>query len=140
MELLIPSLAVILLTTAVIYYIMPLFAVTVLVGGSVLVLLATAYYHYTKFGVAEYERATWQFNLRKYAGLVMVAFILMAAYGFWALNNTSGAALPQLFAGAQSPALGPPMMPAVGGGFDTVMKRASSRVGELMRRGRISYD
>jgi uncharacterized membrane protein len=137
MELFIPSLSLLLVAVAVAFYVLPKFAPVILVSGSAVVLAIAIYFHLSKFGVAEYERATWYHNLRKYVAYVMIGAILLGAYGFYAMNNAgSSSPMPAITTPAM-PAIG---MPTVGGGFDSVMRTASSRIGELMRKGRISTD
>lgn len=131
MELFIPSLLFLLVGVAIAYFIIPTIAPTMLISGSVIVLIAALYIHYSRFGVMEYERATWQHNLKKYANWVVVAAILLGAYGFYAMNQTSSF--------ATSPALPEITMPTMsGGGYNALLKSASSRVNELLRKGRIS--
>ena len=134
MEILIPSLSLILLTVAFIFFTFPRLAPTVLVGGSVAVLAIAIYMHYSRFGTMEYEKATWYYSLRKYASFVMVGIILLGAYGFWAMNQQS----TPFESAISSPAMPAVSFPSVGGGMDVVVKTASSRIKELMRHGRIS--
>jgi hypothetical protein len=131
MELLIPSLAFVLAAVAIAFFVLPKFAPATLVVGSAVVLALALYEHIKKFGVAEYERATWIKNARQYGGWIMVVIILLGAYGFYAMNNTGGG-------GMSTPALPPVMTPQLGGDFGDVAKTATSRIRELMRHGRIS--
>jgi hypothetical protein len=85
----------------------------------------------------EYERSTWQYNLRKYSSYVMIGAIILGAYGFYAMNQSgSDSILPSV----TSPALPAIAMPAVGGGVDTMFRTASSRITELLRKGRITLN
>jgi hypothetical protein len=130
MELFIPSLTLLLAAVALAYFWLPQFAPPMLIGGSAIVLAVAVYIHVNQFGRAEYEKATWYHNLRNYSAWVVIGAILLGAYGFYAMNQSSPAA-------ATAPM--PPMVaPAVGGGLGSVMQTASSRINELMRRGRIS--
>lgn len=147
MELFIPSLTFLLVAVAIAYFVFPALAPPLLIGGSAFVLIGAVYLHYSRFGVMEYERATWQYNLRKYSNWVIMGAILLGAYGFYAMNNQSESSgsqnmLPSAVANvlpSASPALPALEAPAmIGGGMATVFKTASSRLGELMRRGRIS--
>ncbi len=132
-----PSLALILLAVAIAFFVMPSFAPSILITGSVITLVAAIYFHMSQFGVMEYERSTWQYNLRKYSSYVMIGAIILGAYGFYAMNQSgSDSVLPSVTSPAL-PALG---MPAIGGGMDTVYRTASSRLHELLRKGRISLD
>jgi hypothetical protein len=132
MQLLVPSLVVLLVGVAIAYFILPSIAPAILIGGGVVALLATFYVHRAAFGRMEYEQATWQYNLRKYASYVMIGGILLGAYGFYAMNQSGGSV-----ATAALPAMG---VPAIGGGMGSVVKNAMSRIHELVRRGRISLD
>lgn len=146
-----PSLVFILIAVAIAYLAFPSLAPPILIGGSAVALAGALYLHYSRFGVMEYERATWQYNLRKYSNWVIMGAILLGAYGFYAMNQGSagvgfGAGIAGAAAGApslsilpSSPALPPLSAPSmIGGGMGSVLKTASSRLGELMRRGRIT--
>ncbi len=144
MELFVPSLVFLLVGVAIAYFVLPSIAPTLLIAGSAVVLLGALYLHYSRFGAMEYEASTWQYNLKRYSNWVIFAAILLGAYGFYAMNTGSAeAVLPapvastvsNNFASPALPALSPPMM---GGGMGAVFKTASSRLGELMRRGRLN--
>jgi hypothetical protein len=115
------------------YFVMPNLAPTVMIGAGIVLLLISAYKHWTTFGVMEYERATWQYNLRQYGSYLMMGAVLLGAYGFYAMNQSSGGS-PLL--GSSESSL--PIL--TGGGFGSVMKTATSRIQELMRRGRITIN
>lgn len=115
------------------YFVLPNLAAPVIIGAGVILLLFAVYKHWSTFGTMEYERATWQYNLRQYGSYVMMGMVLLGAYGFYAMNQTSGS---NMYANTSQSIL--PTMS--GGGFDTVMKTATSRISELMRRGRISLN
>ncbi len=132
MELLIPSLAFVLAAVAIAFFVLPRFAPATLVVGSAVVLTLAVYEHVKKFGVAEYERATWLKNARQYGGWILLVVILLGAYGFYAMNNVGGGSA------MATPALPPVMTPQLGGDFSDVAKTATSRIRELMRHGRIS--
>jgi hypothetical protein len=141
MELFIPSLVFLLAAIAVAFFVLPTIAPFMLIAGSAVVLAGALYLHYTRFGVMEYERATWQENLQKYANWVIFAAILLGAYGFYAMNQNSSALPAPLAEAVVSPAPAPLSMPVMsGGGIGTVYKTVVGRLGELMRRGRISTD
>lgn len=137
MELLIPSLALVLLAVAIAFFVMPSFAPAILITGSIITLVIAVYFHMSQFGVMEYERATWQYNLRKYSSYVMIGAIILGAYGFYAMNNADAGGF---FGSSATPALPAVTMPAVGGGLDSIARTASSRINELLRKGRISTD
>ena len=142
MELFIPSLGAILAAVAIAFFLMPNFAPIVLAGGSGILLLGAVYLHYSKFGVMEYERATWQYNLRRYSNWVIMGLIALGAVGFWAMNKGVGSSvLPEAITSTiTSPALPSITAPTIGGGMNHVIKTASSRIKELMRHGRISLE
>ncbi len=131
-----PSLVMMLLGVAIVYFWIPTLAPPMLIAGSIVVLALSLYVHIKQFARTEYEQSTWQYNLRNYSSFVILGAIFLGAYGFYALNNTPSSQ-PSIF---QSPALPSIVQPAVGGGMGTVMKTATSRINELMRRGRISTD
>jgi len=133
MELFIPSLAALLAGIAVVMIVLPGFAITALITGSIVMVGLAAYIHWNKFGVAEYERATWMDNLRKYSSYVILLLVLLGAYGFYAMNASASS-------GMSTPALPPVTAPTVGGGVQAMLKTATSRINELVRRGRISSD
>jgi hypothetical protein len=125
---------------AVTFFVLPTLAPPVLVGVGVVLLVVAAYKHWSTFGTVEYERATWQYNLRQYGSYVMMGAVLLGAYGFYTMNQASGSggAVADLM-GTATNTSSSPMLPIMsGGGFGTVMKTASSRITELMRRGRIT--
>lgn len=115
------------------YFVLPNMAPPVIIGAGIILLIITAYKHWTTFGTMEYERATWQYNLRQYGSYVIMGMVLLGAYGFYAMNDTSGGA-------ASSNVSALPTSSMIGGGFGTVIKTASSRITELMRRGRITLN
>jgi hypothetical protein len=119
------------------YFIMPNLAPMILVGAGVVLLAISAYKHWSTFGTMEYERATWQYNLRQYGSYVMMAAVILGAYGFYAMNQTSGGGSGLMNTSSSGDMTIPGM---VGGGFGAVMKTASSRIQELMRRGRITLN
>lgn len=123
MELLIPSLALLLLAVAIAFFVMPKAGPPMLVAVGLGLLVVAEYVHWSQFGVSEYERSTWQYNLRRYSSLIILALVLLAAYGFYLMNQS----------GAGTPALPPVAAPAVGGGFTDMAKTVSSRIRELMR-------
>ena len=149
MELFVPSLVFLLAGVAIAYFVIPTLAPTLLIAGSAVVLAGALYLHYSRFGAMEYEASTWQYNLKKYANWVILAAILLGAYGFYTMNSGMSAApaagmLPAPLAEAVSNNFSSPALPALtappmmGGGLSSVFKTASSRLGELMRKGRIN--
>jgi len=121
MELLIPSLAMLLFGVAIAFFVVPTVAPDMLIAGSIIVIILAAYLHMTKFGNEEYDRSTWQNNLRNYARWVIIIVVIFAAYSLYAGNMGSVSAMR-------------------GGSMDSVFKTVASRIGELMRKGRISLE
>ena len=126
MELLIPGLAFLLLGVALAFFWIPTIAPAILMSGSVVTIAAALFLHYNRFGNDEYNRSTWQNNVKTYARWVIVGVVFFGIYVFYALNND--APLP------------PMSLPKIGGGLDSVIDTAASRIGELMKKGRISLD
>ena len=131
-----PSLIALLLAVAVAYFVVPKLAPNVLIIVSAVILAWAIYSHATRFGITEYERATWTYKVREYSGVIMFGIILLIGYGLFFMKSQSGAG-NSLVSGPSMPALS---LPTVGGGFDTVAKTVRSRIGELMRKGRITLD
>ena len=127
MELLIPGLAFLLFGVAIAFFVVPKIAPAMLVTGSGVAIALALYLHWTKFGNEEYNRSTWQNNLKLYARWVIIAAVIFGAYMFYAMNT-----------GAPMPAISVPKMG--GGGLDAVIDTAASRISELMRKGRLSLD
>ncbi len=131
-----PSLVMMLLGVAVAYFLVPKMAPNVLmIVGSVLLAWAV-YNHATKFGITEYERATWYYKISQYSGFLVFGVILLIGYGLFFMKGQSGSGNGVL-PGSPMPNL---TMPTVGGGFGMIARTVSSRIGELMRKGRISLD
>jgi len=90
------------------------------------------YIHWSQFGLSEYERATWQNNLKQYSSLLLMAVVLLAAYGFYVLNQGSSSAA------ASFPVLeATEAAPTTGGGLKTVLKTVTSRLSQLFKHGRL---
>jgi hypothetical protein len=144
MELLIPSFVafiILLLAGALAFFVIPRFAPLILVSGSGVVLALALYVHWARFGVNEYERATWQNNLKTYGPYILLAAVLLLAYGFYALNQGPSSIVPTSIAEVVGTAPLPSIeAPVVGGGYQSVMRTATSRIRDLIRKGRISTD
>ena len=78
----------------------------------------------------EYERETWTNNLRKYTSYIILLFVLIGAYGFYTMNAAGTSPV-------STPALPPVAAPTMGGGLQSVLKTATSRINDLVKRGRI---
>jgi len=142
MQLILPGIILLLITVAVAYFVLPMVAAPILVMASVALLILAVYLHWKQFGTAEYERATWVNNLRKYSSYIIVAAVLLGAYGFYVMNfaASSGMLPASLSSMVASPALPPVTMPTMGGGMGSMLKTVNSRLGDLMRKGRIQLD
>jgi hypothetical protein len=126
MEIMMPSLIALLLAVAVAYFVVPRVAPTILVIVGSVILAWAVYVHSTRFGITEYERATWMYRLHEYTGLFFFAGILLG--GYFLFFRQSGGSMP------------PMEMPTTGGGFGTIARTVRSRMGELMRKGRITVN
>jgi hypothetical protein len=130
MELLMPSLAVLLAAVAIAFFVIPRMAPNVLIIASAVVLGLALYSHYNRFGITEYERATWIYNLGQYSGFIIVGVVIVGAYLMWGGMGSSSSNTPA------APTLNLPTLS--GGGFDTIFETSSSRIRELLRKGRIT--
>lgn len=126
MELLIPGLAFLLFGVAIAFFVIPTIAPAMLASGAGVAIAIAVYLHYVKFGNEEYNRSTWQNNLKTYARGIIILMVLFGAYMFYAMN----------FGGPMPPIA----MPKSGGGLDAVVDTVTSRINELLRKGRISLD
>jgi hypothetical protein len=122
-------LALLLVSVAVAFFIMPKIAPATLMITAGVVLVFALYTHWSQFGVNQYERETWTNNVKAYGGLLIFGVVLLGAYGFYAMNSVSG--------GSPMPAISSPLS---GGGFGVIAKTVSSRIQELVKKGRISSD
>jgi hypothetical protein len=134
MELMMPSLIALLLGVAVAYFVIPQLAPNVLIIVSAVILAWAVYAHASRFGITEYERATWTYKISQYSGLIVFGVILVIGYGLFFMQGQSGSGV---ITGAN---MSPLTVGTVGGGFSTVARTVRSRIGELMRKGRITLD
>ena len=128
MELLIPSLVVLIVATAIATFVLPRVAPNILLITSAALLGYAILEHYKRFGVTEYERATWIYSIKDYMGYIVLAVIIVGAYGFYVMNVGTSGSMPALSA------------PTSGGGMGTIARTVRSRIGELVTKGRISLD
>lgn len=135
MQLLFPSLILLLAAVAIAFFVFPRVAPMVLVVGSAITFLLALYVHWSQFGIAEYERSTWQNNLRQYSSLLMMAVVLLAAYGFYAMNQSGAEEAPAPIAEMVSN-MAANVAPTAGGGFRSVFKTVASRLSHLFKHGR----
>lgn len=77
MEFFLPSVLLLLIAAAVVFFVLPRFGPAVLAIVSAVLLAFGIYKHYTTFGV-EYKLSTWHLGLQQYASYIMVAGLLLA--------------------------------------------------------------
>ena len=92
MELFIPSVLVLLLAAAVVFFVFPRFGAPVLAIISVGLLAFGIYQHSKNFGT-EYRGSTWQYDIAAYAPFVMVGGVLIVV-GFYLLSLFTGGGAP----------------------------------------------
>ncbi len=129
MELLVPSLAALLVAIAIAYFFIPRVAPTILVAVSSLVLAWALYSHYKQFGVVEYDRAGWMYSIRDYSGFILFAVILLGGFGFYVMNRKTSEPAPLMN-----------LTVPTGGGMANVAKTVRSRMQELISKGRLTLD
>ena len=130
MELFMPSLVALLAAVAIAFFLVPSVAPTMLVAGSAVVLAGALYLHYSRFGRVEYEQATWQYNLRRYSSWIMLAAVLLGAYGFYTFSGMEGSGIEAAPAPVEAGGFGG----LSGGGFVRVGETVAARLTALARR------
>jgi hypothetical protein len=100
MEFFLPSVLVLLVAAAVVFFVFPRFGATTLAFLSLGLLAFGIYQHVSAFG-SEYRLSTWQYDIAGYAPYIMVGGVL-AVIAFYLLNlsplgkaNTTAPALPE---------------------------------------------
>ena len=106
MELFIPSVLLLLLAAAVIFFVLPKFGPAALAMISVVLLGLGIYQHMNAFG-SEYKLSTWQYNFTSYAPFIMVGGLLLVI-GFYLLTLSP---FGRTNAGTTAPSL--PEMPTI---------------------------
>lgn len=106
MELFIPSVLLLLLAAAVIFFVLPKFGPAALAMISVALLVLGIYQHMTAFG-SEYKLSTWQYSFTSYAPFIMVGGLLLVI-GFYLLTLSP---FGRTNAGTTAPVL--PEMPSI---------------------------
>jgi hypothetical protein len=143
MEIMMPSLIAILLATGVAFYVIPDLAPSVLIIVSSILLAFAIYSHVNRFGITEYERATWIYKIRDYSGFIILAFILAAGYGFLLMNENVGSGSFRRYIptfGSRNSSNSSITMPTMGGGMGAIARTVSSRINELVKKGRITLE
>lgn len=144
MEIMMPSLMAVLLATGIAFFVIPKLAPFVLVVVSSILLAYAIYTHMNRFGVSEYERATWIYRIRDYMGFIILAVLLAAGYGFLLINENVGGQyrryIPTFGTSGAGSSMGPISFPTSGGGMGMITRTVSSRINELIKKGRISID
>jgi hypothetical protein len=130
MELFLPSLVFLLAGAAIAFFVLPTIAPVMLIGGSAAVLAGALYLHYSRFGRMEYEQATWQNNLRTYSSWIILAAVLLAAYGFYAMSAGGAPPPPVSVFDMETTSTGLPSMTR--GGYGRVFKHAAMRISALL--------
>lgn len=109
MEFFIPSVLVLLLAAAVVFFILPRFGASVLAVVSVILLAYGVYQHMNSFGT-EYRLSTWQLGIMSYAPyimigglLVVIAFYLISISPFGRANSTTAPSMPEVPSVAEMP-------------------------------------
>jgi uncharacterized membrane protein len=92
MNLLFPSLAVVLVTTALAFFVASSLAPLILLITSSVVLLYAYSLHKAQFD-GEYKNSTWQNSLRPMAPLVLVGVVIALAAGYYFMTASSGATM-----------------------------------------------
>jgi Mn2+/Fe2+ NRAMP family transporter len=92
MNLLIPSLAVVLVTTALAFFVATSLAPLILLVTSSLVLLYAYSLHRAQFD-GEYKNSTWQNNLRPMAALVLIGVVIALGAGYMFMTAPGGATM-----------------------------------------------
>ncbi len=128
MELLVPSLAALLVAIAIAYFFIPRVAPTILVAVSSLVLAWALYSHYKQFGVVEYDRAGWMYSIKDYSGFILFAVVILGGFGFYVMNRKGSEPSPMN------------LTIPTGGGMAGVAKTVRSRMQELLSKGRLTLD
>jgi hypothetical protein len=96
MELFIPSVLVLLLAAAVVFFVFPRFGAPTLALISVVLLVFGVYQHMNAFGT-EYRLSTWQMSLMSYAPFVMIGGLLIViTFYLLALSPLGGATAPSI--------------------------------------------
>ena len=136
---LIPALAIVMFCVAICFFVIPALAPGVLLLGSAAVFVVTVYIHWTQFGRDEYERATWMWNIKDYAPLVLLAMVLVACVVFYYIIQNQRQAQTLMSGGGMSE-MPPLTMPQMGGGFEEIMMRAGSRINTLLKNGKLNLN
>lgn len=110
MELFLPSVLLLLLAAAVIFFVLPKFGPAALAMISVVLLVLGIYQHMNAFG-SEYRLSTWQYNFTNYAPFIMVGGLLLVI-GFYLISlspfgkantGTTAPSLPEMPTVAEMP-------------------------------------
>jgi hypothetical protein len=136
MEFFIPSVLVLLLAAAVVFFILPRFGPSVLAVVSVVLLAYGVYQHMNSFGT-EYRLSTWQLGVMSYAPYIMmgglllvIAFYLISISPFGKAGNTTAPSMPEVPTVAEMPPANTAtnMLTA---GVNNALKGATAAVGNV---------
>jgi predicted membrane protein len=98
MEFFLPSVFILLVAAAVVFFVIPRFGPSVLAAIALVLLIMGAYQHYHTFGT-EYRLSTWQYSFIPYASYILVGGLIFAilVYLLYLLPaNSTAAASPVL--------------------------------------------
>jgi hypothetical protein len=96
MELFIPSVLVLFLAAAVVFFVFPRFGASTLALISVVLLAFGVYQHMNAFGT-EYRLSTWQYSITAYAPYVMIGgLLLVIAFYLMSLTTRTNATAPSM--------------------------------------------
>lgn len=112
-------------TALIAIFVLPTIAPLVFFAGCCLLLFLAYLQHRAEFGQEEYKTNTLWYNVKNYASLVMVLLVIAGAVGFFYFNQVN-----QEYVEPPMPTLSAPTM--IGGGFNSVVKNAVSRVKEFV--------
>jgi hypothetical protein len=112
-------------TALIAIFVLPSMAPLVFFAGCVLLLVLAFVQHWAEFGHEEYETNTLWYTIKNSASLIMVLLVILSVVGYYYFNhfNTEYVEPPM-------PNLTTPTM--IGGGFNSVVKTALSRVKDFV--------
>ena len=114
-----------LVTAVIAIFVLPQMAPLVFFAGCCLLLVLAFLQHRAEFGQEEYKTNTLWWTIKNNASLIMVSMVILGAVGFYYFNHFN-----QEYVEQPMPNLSAPTM--IGGGFNSVVKNAVSRVKEFV--------
>jgi len=116
-----------LVTAVIAIFVLPQMAPLVFFGGCCLLLVLAFLQHRAEFGQETYKTNTLWWTIKNNASLLMVSLVIVGAVGFYYFNHFNGEYVEQ----QPMPTLSAPTM--IGGGFNSVVKNAVSRVKDFVK-------